>query len=149
MQFLATEDRLFRFAAIGPITAAPLINDFLFSIKLGEKTEGIDVSESPLEPDTSGNIYIGRDVDVKARLLTRPEPAYTEKAHHNKVEGVVILKAVLSNTGRVENIHVFASLPDGLTEQAINAARKIKFVPAVKDGKSVSMWIQLEYHFSQ
>ena len=148
MQFLATEDRLFRFAAIGPAAAAPVINDFLSSIKLGEKTDGIDVSESPLEIDTSGNIYKGKDVDLKARLLTKPEPAYTEKARHNKVEGTVIIKAVLSKTGRVENIQVVASLPYGLTEQAIKAARKIRFVPATKDGKAVSTWIQLEYNFA-
>lgn len=148
MQFLATEDRLFRFAAIGPAAAAPVINDFLSSIELGEKTDGIDVSESPLEIDTSGNIYIGRDVDVKARLLTKPEPTYTRDARDNKVEGTVIIKAVFSKTGHVENIRVAAGLPYGLTEQAIKAARKIRFVPATKDGKAVSMWMQLEYNFS-
>ena len=148
MQFLATEDRLFRFAAIGPAAAAPVINDFLSSIELGEKTEGIDVSEPSLEIDTSANIFKGRDVDRKVRLQSKPEPAYTEKARHNNVEGTVILKAVFSKTGRVENIQVIASLPDGLTEQAIKAARKIRFIPAVKDGKSVSMWMQLEYNFS-
>src|SRR5690349_7777429 len=142
MQFLATEDRLFRFAAIGPAAAAPVINDFLSSIKLGEKTDGIDLSEPSLEIDKSGIIYIGKDVDVKARLQRKPEPAYTEKARHNKVEGTVIIKAVLSKTGRVENIEVVASLPYGLTEQAIKAARQIRFIPAVKDGKAVSMWIQ-------
>src|SRR5687768_6418519 len=48
MQFFATEDRLFRFNATGPAAAAPVIQDFLSSIKLGEKTDGIDVSESSL-----------------------------------------------------------------------------------------------------
>jgi len=148
MQFLATKDRLFRFAATGPAAAAPVIKDFFSSIKLGEKTDGIDVSESSLEIDTNENIYKGRDVDVKARLLTMPEPAYTEKARHNKVEGTVIIKAVFSKTGRVENIQVVGSLPYGLTEQAIKAARQIRFVPATKNGKAVSMWMQLEYNFS-
>jgi TonB family protein len=148
MQFLATEDRLFRFAASGPVAAAPVINDFLSSIKLGEKTEGIDLSEPSLEIDTSGKIYKGREVDVKARLTMKPEPPYTKNARHNKVEGTVILRAVFSNTGRVEDILVVSGLPDGLTEQAIKAARQIRFIPAVKDGKAVSMWMQLEYHFS-
>jgi outer membrane biosynthesis protein TonB len=43
---------------------------------------------------------------------------------------------------------VVQGLPYGLTEQAIAAARKLKFVPAMKDGKNVSMWIQLEYNFN-
>lgn len=148
MQFLATEDRLFRFAATGPTAAAPVIKDFFSSIKFGEKTDGIDVSESSLEPDTSEKIYTGRDVDVKTRLLTKPEPTYTKDARDNKVEGTVIIRAVFSKTGRIENIRVIASLPYGLTEQAIKAARQIRFVPAVKDGKAVSMWMRLEYNFS-
>jgi hypothetical protein len=47
----------------------------------------------------------------------------------------------------VENIRVVSGLPYGLTEQAIASARKIKFTPAMKDGKPVSMWMQLEYNF--
>lgn len=132
VQFLATEDRLFRFAATGPAAATPVIKDFLASIKLA---------------DTGEKIYVGRDADVKARLLKKPEPTYTEDAHHNGIEGTVILLAILSKTGRVENIQVRQGLPYGLTEQAIKAARGIEFVPAMKNGKAVSMWIQLEYNF--
>jgi len=40
------------------------------------------------------------------------------------------------------------TLPFGLTEQAIAAARQIKFVPAVKDGRPVSVFMQLEYNFN-
>lgn len=132
-QFLATEDRLFRFTATGPTTAAPVIKDFFSSIKLGEKAE---------------KIYTGRDVDAKARLLMRPEPPYTQNARKNKVEGTVVLRAVMSKTGHVDNISVIVGLPDGLTEQAIKAARGINFVPAMVAGKPVSMWMQLKYVFT-
>jgi hypothetical protein len=40
------------------------------------------------------------------------------------------------------------SLPYGLTEAAIAAARQIKFEPATLDGKPVSMFMQLEYNFN-
>jgi len=133
VQFLAIEDRLFRFTATGPAAAAPVIKDFFSSIKLGVDTE---------------QIYTGRDVDVKARLLKRPGPAYTSDARDNRVEGTVVLKAVMSKTGHVENIKVIVGLPYGLTEQAIKAARQIEFVPAMRYGKPVSMWMQLEYNFS-
>lgn len=148
MQFFATDDRLFRFAATGPAAAAPVMKEFLSSIELGPNTHGIDVSLGLFRPDTGERVYKGNEVDVKLRLLTKPEPTYTKDARNNKVEGTVILRVVLSKTGRVEYIRVFQGLPDGLTEKAIKAARKIKFVPAMKDGKAVSMWIQLEYNFS-
>ena len=101
VQFFATEDRLLRFAATGPASAAPVIIDFFSSIKLG-KTDGIDVYESCLQSDTGEKNYLGRDVDVKARLLTKPEPNYRKDAWDNKVEGTVVLLAILSKTGRVE-----------------------------------------------
>lgn len=150
VQFLATEDRLLRFAATGPAAAAPVIKDFLASIVVWDtgKTGGMDASKSFTVSNVGEKIYIGRDVDVKANLLKKPQPSYTEEARNYRVEGTVILRAVLSKTGRVENIQVVAGLPYGLNEQAIKAARKIRFVPAMKEGKAVSMWIQLVYNFS-
>ena len=38
-------------------------------------------------------------------------------------------------------------LPYGLTEAAIDAGKRIKFQPAVKDGKPVSYWMELVYNF--
>jgi hypothetical protein len=59
-----------------------------------------------------------------------------------------VLKAVFSANGSVVNIRVVSGLRYGLTEQAIAAAKKIKFMPAAKDGKFVSMLLQLEYNFN-
>jgi TonB family protein len=77
----------------------------------------------------------------------KPEPAYTEVARENQVTGTVILKCVFASNGSITN-RVVSGLPYGLTERAIDAARKIKFIPAMKDGKYVSMWMQLEYNFN-
>jgi TonB family protein len=148
MQFFATEDRLFRFAATGPAAAAPQIKEFFTSIELGPNTNGMDVSTFFTTSANGEKIYMGRGVDVKARLISKPEPAYTKDARDNRVEGTVILRAILSSNGSVENIRVVQGLPDGLTTQAIESAKGIKFVPAMKDGKPVSMWIQLEYNFT-
>jgi TonB family protein len=62
--------------------------------------------------------------------------------------GTVVLKAVFSSDGSVKNIKVVSGLPHGLTERAIDAASKIKFIPAQKDGKYVSMLMTLEYNFN-
>jgi hypothetical protein len=35
-----------------------------------------------------------------------------------------------------------------LTQMAVEAARQIKFTPSSKDGRAVSMYIQLEYNFN-
>ena len=93
-------------------------------------------------------IFTGKDVTSKARLISKPEPQYTEDARKNQVTGTVVLKVVFASNGSVTNIRTVSGLPYGLTERAIAAARQIKFVPATKDGHPVSMWMQLEYNFN-
>ena len=83
-------------------------------------------------------IFSGREVTSKARVLSKPEPTYTEAARKNQITGTVVLRAVFSSGGSVTNIHAVSGLPDGLTERAIAAAKSIKFVPATKDGHPVS-----------
>ncbi len=89
-----------------------------------------------------------KEVNVKARILSRPEPQYTEEARKNQVSGTVVLRAVFSSSGQVTNIRAVSSLPYGLTERAIAAARQIRFSPAMKDGRAVSQYIQIEYNFN-
>ena len=93
-------------------------------------------------------VFTGKDVTTKARLISKPEPQYTEEARKNQITGTVVLKVVFASNGSVTNIRTVSGLPHGLTERAIAAARNIKFVPATKDGHQVSMWMQLEYNFN-
>src|SRR5829696_9179278 len=93
-------------------------------------------------------IFTGKDVTTKARLISKPEPQYTEDARKNQITGTVVLKCIFSSNGSITQIRTVSGLPYGLTERAIAAARQIKFVPATKDGHQVSMWMQLEYNFN-
>src|ERR1043165_2293 len=96
----------------------------------------------------SGGGYAVYEVEQRARLLAKPEPQYTEEARRNQVSGTVTLRAIFSSTGEVVQIRALNTLPFGLTERAIAAARQIKFVPAMKDGHPVSVRMQLEYNFN-
>jgi TonB family protein len=97
------------------------------------------------DPD---RIYPLRLVNERARVLAKPEPQYTEEARRNLTMGTVILRVVFSRTGEVTNIRAIQSLPFGLTERAIAAARQIRFRPATKDGRPVNVLMQLEYNFN-
>lgn len=99
-------------------------------------------------PDDSGRVYSNPQVDTRVRLLSKPEPQYTEDARRNQTSGTVILRVVFSSSGEVTNIRPIHTLPDGLTEKAIAAARQIRFLPATIDGRPVSMYMQLEYNFN-
>ncbi len=109
-------------------------------------------AKSTASPSGSGGdynrVFAPKEVSQKARVLSKPEPQYTEAARKNQITGTVVLRAVFSSSGQVTNITARAGLPYGLTERAIAAARQIRFVPAMKDGRPVSMYIQLEYNFN-
>ena len=92
--------------------------------------------------------FAPKDVSQKARIISRPEPQYTEEARKNQISGTVVLRAVLGSNGSVSGIRAVSGLPFGLTEKAIAAAHQIKFVPAQKDGRAVSQYIQIEYNFN-
>jgi TonB family protein len=93
-------------------------------------------------------VFAGWEVTTKVKILQKTEPIYTERARMAGIAGTVILRAVFSSTGVVEHILVVRSLPDGLTEQSIQAASRIRFTPASRDGKPVSMIMELQYNFN-
>jgi TonB family protein len=90
----------------------------------------------------------GKETSQKARVLSKPEPSYTEAARRAGVTGTIVLRAIFSSDGEVKSVRVSQALPFGLTTAAIQAAHRIKFTPAMKDGRPVSMYIQLEYNFN-
>ena len=98
--------------------------------------------------DDTGRVFSPREVTQKARILSKPEPQYTESARKYAVSGTVVLRAILSANGEVTNIRVVSKLPHGLTGRSIAAARGIKFSPAIKDGRQVSQYIQIEYNYN-
>src|SRR5690349_875717 len=141
-QFFATEGRLYQFSVHGNLAADEAVKQFFSSIVFGKKAEGIDVKDGeglPFSNPTCDATVTGRDADTKAKLVMKPEPSYTEAARQNQIVGTVVLKVVFSCNGSVVNIRTVKELPHGLTEQSIAAARKIKYIPAVKDGKFASM----------
>ena len=92
--------------------------------------------------------YSATEVDQRARLWSKPEPQFTEEARRNQITGTVLLRAVFTSSGEVVQIRALQALPFGLTEKAIAAARAIKFVPAMKNGRPVSVYMNLEYNFN-
>ena len=99
-------------------------------------------------PTDYNRTFSPKEVTQKARILSRPEPQYTEEARKNQVSGTVVLRALFSSGGQVTGIRAVSGLPYGLTEKAIAAARNIRFSPAMKDGRAVSQYIQIEYNFN-
>ena len=55
-------------------------------------------------------IFTGKEVSSKARLISKPEPQYTEDARKNQIVGTVVLKVVFASNGSVTNIRTVSGL---------------------------------------
>jgi TonB family protein len=110
--------------------------------------EPLQAPQKPTGETANRLVFRPTEVTTKARLLSKPSPEYTEKARQAYIIGTVVITAVLSQTGEVTNIRVIQRLRGGLTTEAVRAARRIKFEPAIKDGQPVSQYIKVEYNFN-
>jgi TonB family protein len=99
------------------------------------------------EPDLN-RIFNIKDVTRRAVIVSRPEPVYTDEARKNQITGTVVLRLVLNANGTVTNVVALSRLPDGLTEKAVEAARRIQFTPAERDGRKVSQYATINYNFN-
>lgn len=81
-------------------------------------------------------------------LTSKPRAVHTEIAQANKIEGTVRLRITFKKDGSIGKIKVIKGLPDGLTEQAVEAAKKIRFTPAIKNGKPITVTKTVEYTFT-
>jgi TonB family protein len=81
-------------------------------------------------------------------VTQKAEPRYTEEARINKVTGTVTLSALFKETGEIMDITVINSLPDGLTEKAIEAARVIKFLSPIANGRKIPCRVTLDFEFN-
>jgi TonB family protein len=91
-------------------------------------------------------VYSGKQVDQKVRILAKPEPEYDKKELRKSAPGAIILRAIFCGSGEVTDIKLQRGLSDKLDEKAVEAARKIQFIPAEKDGQKVSQVLIVEYY---
>ncbi len=75
---------------------------------------------------------------IPPRKIREVKPTYSARASRACIGGLVVLEAVITTEGRVENIVVLEPLP-GLTDSAVRALRKWKFEPAKVQGKPVKV----------
>jgi len=86
--------------------------------------------------------------DTRLKILEQPKPELPQNHSTSDIQGTVILNVEFLDFGGIGEVTPVRSLPAGLTEKAIAAAKKIKFEPEKHEGKAVTVTQQLEYAYS-
>lgn len=106
-----------------------------------------DIPEGPPPTEPEGPIMVGGDVKAPVKEFA-PQPQYTEIARKARIQGVVIVQAIVTKTGEVQDVKVLKGLPMGLDKAAADAVRKWKFKPATLNGKPVDVYFNLTVNFT-
>jgi TonB family protein len=81
------------------------------------------------------------------RLLKETKPSYTEGAMRERIEGLVVMDAVVDTDGKVTDARVTRPLHPELDEQALLALKAWQFQPGARGGAPVSVVVEVEMTF--
>jgi serine/threonine-protein kinase len=101
-------------------------------------------------PMVRGDLILpGSSGVVPPRLISRPEPAYPDRARRRRAEADVMLLVLVDETGHV--VRAIVKRTDdtklGFNEAASRAALHATFTPATRDGIPGKMWTELPFSF--
>lgn len=143
--------------------------DFAFSNKIMEKGrsedgtavtgKGYSVASSPagdkavnFPADSNGAADVPRRVRVsqgvsQGLLIHQVAPVYPPAARANRVQGAVVLQAVIGKDGRLSNLHVVSGPPE-LRDAAVGAVQQWRYKPYYLKGEPVEVETQLTINFT-
>src|SRR6266566_4141807 len=102
----------------------------------GSKSSGAATGEAGTGGTTTG-----------VAILSKPNPGYSTEARTIKLEGDVVLEVIFLASGQLQVIRVVSGLGHGLDEAAMQAARQIRFRPALRSGQPVDFHAHVRIEF--
>ena len=134
-----------------------LLVSVAFPTLLGEAAEPVQAPQRPADSASTeawpppGVIRAGKETGVKPpELVKRSHSQYPAEAQRRRIEGKVVMEAVVDTAGNVGEVRVVRSLDKefGLDDEAVKALKKWKFKPVTKDGVAVPVLIEVTMDYS-
>jgi len=91
--------------------------------------------------------HAGVDGVSSPSVVYKSPPSYTPEAKQAKIQGGVVIEAVVTAQGRAEDIQVVRSLDAGLDANAVASVGQWLFKPGMKDGQPVDVAVTIEINF--
>ncbi len=114
----------------------PSHGDFVGRSKKNKNTQDDFICNLQICPEPIGGIKA-----IEKKLY------YTPLAKKKKIEGDVLITALINNSGNVESVKVIKKLNYGLDEIAVDAVKNTKFIPGEQNGKNVTTEVTFKLKF--
>ena len=103
------------------------------------------VPPAPEPPRQTGPVRVA-DLPVPPRKTVDIRPIYPDFARTARIQGTVVMEAVLDPSGRVTQLRVIKSVPL-LDQAAVDAVRQWRYTPSLFYGKPVSVLMTITVKF--
>jgi len=104
------------------------------------------IEAPPPPPAPRGPMRLHSGMQPPRKVVHVP-PRYPSTAQAARVEGVVVLDAVIDPAGRVTDVRVTRSIPL-LDQAAVDAVRQWRFTPTLLNGEPVSILLTVTVRFT-
>ncbi len=111
-----------------------------------QKLQNLSAFENYYKNNKQLNLEQSKKEGIK--ITNKPRPGYTNRARSAGTQGKIVLAVLFVADGTIGAIAVLKGLGNGLNENCIKAARKIKFVPAKVNGEPISVVKRIQYSFT-
>ncbi|MCB1037403.1 MAG: energy transducer TonB [Acidobacteria bacterium] len=132
-----------------PDDPEPLVNEVEIEpeLRLPAPDDIFEFPEGPPPlPRETGPLQIVGEVEAPV-ALEKVKPGYTELARRARLQGIVIVEAVINADGEVVDARIRKPLGLGLDESALDAVHQWRFAPATLRGQPVAVYMNLTVHF--
>jgi protein TonB len=83
---------------------------------------------------------------MEGNLILRVQPDYPSLARQVRVQGQVVLRAIISREGTIEKLQVLSGHPM-LVQAAVDAVRQWRYRPYVLNGEPVEVETEVKANF--
>ena len=109
-----------------------------------EIVQGLEITGGSVNP--LGPFRPGGNVKDPVRIYY-VEPAYPKAAIAAKIEGTVILEAVIGKDGKIKNVKIIKSLNPLLDQTAVEAIRQWRYTPSTLAGRPIEILLTVIFNF--
>jgi protein TonB len=109
---------------------------------LGDSSTGV---APPPPPQQTQRIRLGGNVQ-EAKIVSRPNPVYPPLARQARIQGRVVLHAIIDKEGRVSELQVVSGHPL-LVQAAMNAVQNWRYQPTQLNGEPVEVDTTIDVNF--
>lgn len=127
----------------GPVTGS--LDGAGESAGLPDGLDAYGAMQAPVAPPSAAPQRVGGRIRPPQRVHDVP-PVYPAIAQQARIEGMVILEAVIGPHGRVEDLRVLRSVPL-LDQAALDAVRQWRFTPTLLNGEPVAVAMTITVQF--